>query len=66
MFDPKIMLIMLAIALILFGTKRLRHIGPDLGAALKGFKHAVNEGEPDTEVKQVGEDAVTPPPRGLG
>jgi sec-independent protein translocase protein TatA len=38
MFDSKMLLVILAIALVIFGTKRLRSIGSDLGAAVKGFK----------------------------
>ncbi len=41
------LIIVLVIVLLLFGTKKLRNIGGDLGGALKGFKKAVNE-EPDT------------------
>jgi sec-independent protein translocase protein TatA len=36
----------LAIALIVFGTKRIRSIGSDLGGAIKGFKQAMHDGEP--------------------
>jgi sec-independent protein translocase protein TatA len=50
--DYKILLVILAIALVIFGTKRLRSIGSDLGAAVKGFKQAVHEGE-DEQVKQL-------------
>lgn len=39
------LLIVLAIVLLLFGAKRLRNIGTDLGGAIKGFKHAMQEGE---------------------
>jgi len=39
------LLIILVIVLLLFGTKRLRNLGSDLGAAFKGFKKAVSEGE---------------------
>jgi len=39
------LLIILAIVLVLFGAKRLRNVGTDLGAAVKGFKNAVQEGE---------------------
>ena len=39
------LLIILVIALILFGAKKLRHVGSDLGAAVRGFKKAVNEGD---------------------
>ncbi len=34
-------LIVLAIVLLLFGTKRLRNIGGDLGEAIKGFKQSM-------------------------
>ena len=39
------LLIILAIALLIFGAKRLRTIGSDLGAAVKGFKKSMAEGE---------------------
>ncbi len=35
--------VILAIALVLFGTKRLRNIGGDLGSAIKGFRSAMND-----------------------
>ena len=41
------LLIVLAIVVVLFGTKKLRNIGGDLGGAVKGFKQAVKEGEED-------------------
>jgi len=37
------LLIILAIVLVLFGTKRLRNIGSDLGGAFKGFKKAIKD-----------------------
>ncbi len=37
------LLIVFAIIILLFGTKKLRNIGGDLGSAIKGFKKAVNE-----------------------
>lgn len=39
------LLLVLAIVLVLFGAKRLRNVGGDLGAAIKGFKDAVSEGK---------------------
>ena len=39
--------IILVIVLLLFGTKRLRNLGSDLGAAVKGFKGAVKDGAAD-------------------
>lgn len=39
------LLIVLAIVLAIFGTKRFKNIGSDLGSAIKGFKTAVSDGE---------------------
>lgn len=39
------LLIILAIVLLLFGTKRLRTLGTDLGNAIKGFRGALSDGE---------------------
>ena len=38
-------LIVLVIVLVIFGTKKLRNIGGDLGGAVKNFKEAMKEGE---------------------
>jgi len=43
------LLIVLVIVLLLFGTKRLRNLGGDLGNAIKGFKKAMNEDEKKDE-----------------
>jgi len=43
------LLIVLVIVILLFGTKRLKNIGSDLGGALKGFKKAVDDGGKKTE-----------------
>jgi sec-independent protein translocase protein TatA len=56
MFDSKMLLVILAIALVIFGTKRLRTIGSDLGAAVKGFKSAMTDGETDEKAKQLKQD----------
>jgi len=50
------LLVILAIVLLLFGPKRLKNIGADLGNAIKGFRTAVTE---DEEPKPQ-EDAATP------
>lgn len=39
------LLIILVIVVLLFGTKKLRNIGSDLGGALKNFKSAMRDGE---------------------
>jgi sec-independent protein translocase protein TatA len=38
-------LIVLVIVALVFGTKKLRNIGGDVGGAVKSFKEAVNEGK---------------------
>ncbi len=38
------LLIVLVIVLLLFGTKKLRHVGGDLGSAIKSFRGAVKDG----------------------
>ncbi|MCX8617052.1 twin-arginine translocase TatA/TatE family subunit [Gilliamella sp. B2923] len=42
------LLVFLAVVVLIFGTKKLRNLGTDLGSALKGFKKALNDDE--TEV----------------
>ncbi len=37
------LLIVLGIVILLFGTKKLRNIGSDLGGAIRGFKKSMNE-----------------------
>ncbi|MEH6386428.1 MULTISPECIES: Sec-independent protein translocase subunit TatA [Pseudomonas] len=43
------LLIVLVIVMLLFGTKRLRSIGSDLGGALSGFRKAVKESDDTRE-----------------
>ena len=43
------LLIILAIVVLLFGTKRLKGIGSDLGGAVKGFKKAIKSDENTSE-----------------
>lgn len=46
------LLIVLVIVVLLFGTKRLKSIGSDLGGAVKGFKKAITEEEADAEFSE--------------
>ena len=46
------LLIILLIALVLFGAKKLKNVGSDLGSAVRGFKKAMNDGE-DEQNKQL-------------
>ena len=39
------LLIILLVVIVLFGSKKLRSIGSDLGQGIKGFKKAINDDE---------------------
>ena len=45
------LLIILAVVLVLFGPKRLKNIGSELGNAIKGFRTAVKD-EPEPQVEE--------------
>jgi sec-independent protein translocase protein TatA len=45
LFSPRHLLIVLLIVLLVFGTKKLKTIGSDLGSAFRGFKESMKEGE---------------------
>lgn len=50
-------LIVLAVVVLVFGTKKLRGAGSDLGGAVKSFKEAMREGDADASIKKP--DAVS-------
>lgn len=59
------LVIILVIVVMLFGTKKLRNLGSDLGGALKGFKTAMKdedgkdiESDEDVTVKKVGDSTA--------
>lgn len=52
---PFQLLIVLAIVLAIFGTKRLRTLGSDLGSAVKGFRTAVSEADKEPESNEAKE-----------
>lgn len=47
------LLILLVIILLLFGTKKLRNAGGDIGSAFKNFKKAVKDEDKQTDAKNV-------------
>ncbi|MDT4292080.1 twin-arginine translocase TatA/TatE family subunit [Methylomonas sp. MO1] len=47
------LLVVLAIVVLVFGTKRLKNVGADLGDAIKGFRNAVKESEEAEEAKAI-------------
>lgn len=67
------LVVILLVVLLLFGAKKLRTVGSDLGAAVRGFKKAMSDGEnDDTPPKQIraesadAEFAETAKPRETG
>ncbi len=47
------LLIILLIVVMLFGTKRLRGLGSDLGSAISGFRKSMNDGETTAQADTV-------------
>ncbi|MCK5728020.1 MAG: Sec-independent protein translocase subunit TatA [Methylococcales bacterium] len=56
--SPVQLLIVLAIVVVLFGTKRLRNLGGDLGGAIKGFRNSMHEGEEKSKVSQKDDSSI--------
>ena len=55
---PWQLLIILVIVLAIFGTKKLRNLGSDLGGAVKGFRSAMNEADQAADqIKDESKDA---------
>lgn len=52
------LLVILAIVLLIFGPKRLKSLGSDLGSAIKGFRSAVKEDEGGKKDKQHSDERV--------
>ena len=59
--SPAQMIILLVVILLVFGTKKLRNAGSDLGAAVKGFKKAMQDDEKakDAESKSIDNNATS-------
>ncbi|HEX4857942.1 MAG TPA: Sec-independent protein translocase subunit TatA [Usitatibacteraceae bacterium] len=54
------LLILLVVVVLVFGTKKLRNIGSDLGGAVKGFKDGMSgSAEGDKKPEQVSDKSVT-------
>ena len=53
-------LIVLVIVLLIFGTKKLRNIGGDLGGAVKNFKQSMKDGAESTEPESEPQPGITP------
>lgn len=53
------LLIILVIVILVFGTKKLKNMGSDLGGALKGFKSAMKDNESKDQQPQIEEEKDT-------
>lgn len=59
-------MIVLIIVLLIFGTKKLRNLGADLGGAVKGFKDGMRDAVADDKPADSPPAAVPPPQVGAG
>ncbi len=57
--SPTQLIIILAIVLVLFGAKKLRNIGGDLGTAIKNFRSSVRDGSEEAKAAATAEEAAT-------
>ena len=53
------LLILLVIVMLVFGTKRLRNIGSDLGSAIKGFRKGIEDEPEDKEPEKIATEEKT-------
>jgi sec-independent protein translocase protein TatA len=51
------LLIILLIVVLIFGTKRLKSIGSDLGGAVKGFRSSMQDGESEARKEQISDQS---------
>ena len=56
------LLVVLVIIVLLFGTGKLRSLGSDLGAAIKGFRKAISDDEPGKDNTKLPDDSQKNPP----
>lgn len=52
MIGFKEILVILLIVLLVFGSKKIANIGSDLGAAIKGFKKSIKDGEAEVDAEK--------------
>jgi sec-independent protein translocase protein TatA len=56
-------LVVLAVVALIFGTKKLRNVGEDLGSAIKSFKKGMQDGDTQPQLKA---DPLPPDPSATG
>jgi sec-independent protein translocase protein TatA len=60
LFSPRHLLIILVVVLLVFGTKKLRTIGSDLGSAVRGFKKSMSDGDQEEQNAQAQQKQLPP------
>ncbi|NQD36136.1 twin-arginine translocase TatA/TatE family subunit [Permianibacter sp. IMCC34836] len=63
MIGFKEILVILLIVLLVFGSKKLANIGSDLGAAIKGFKKSMADGEAEHDKEKADKAAAIDAPK---
>lgn len=53
-------LVVLVVVALIFGTKKLRNVGEDLGSAIKSFKKGMQDGDSQAQLKADPPPAATP------
>jgi len=64
-FDWKHWIVILVVVVLIFGTKKLKNLGTDVGESIKGFRKAMNDDEKGAEQPPVQPQQTaqpTPPP----
>jgi sec-independent protein translocase protein TatA len=54
-FSPLHWLIVLVVVILIFGTKKLKNVGQDLGSAIRGFKDSMNKAASDEKPQELTE-----------
>jgi sec-independent protein translocase protein TatA len=58
--SPGHLILLLVIVVLIFGTKKLRNLGEDLGSAIKGFRKGMQDGSSDAAQQHLKADPVDP------
>ncbi len=53
------LIVILVIVLLLFGTKKLKNLGSDLGSAIKGFRKAMGDSEESNNIEDQRQESLS-------
>ncbi|QHA83899.1 twin-arginine translocase TatA/TatE family subunit [Pseudomonas mediterranea] len=57
-FDWKHWIVILVVVVLVFGTKKLKNLGTDVGESIKGFRKAMNDDEPPSAPNMSAEQPI--------